>query len=160
MSSLYPLTRVIFVKFISIDQFRVCQTYTHRCGPYLSSLYPLTRAIFFKFIPIDRGHINQSQIFLHVSNFIKYKGISSVGTMGLGPAPLANRPSPRAPKELGPRASRSRNARPVLCPGARVSHIQMPFYSSVSFLDRQLHQMKLPTGSSWYKYKVSHEPVC
>ena len=126
-----------------------------------------------------------------------------MGTMGPGPAPLASRPSPRAPKglgseasqprnarpvlrpgtpkglgpeasrprdarpvlrlgtpkELGPKASRPRNARPVLCPGARVSHIQMPFYPGVSFPDRQLHQKKLPTGSSWYKYKVSHEPV-
>ena len=69
----------------------------------------------------------------------------SIGTIGPGPTPLASRPSPRAPKgsgsrasrprnawsilrpgtprELGPKANRPRNARPILRPGARVSHI-------------------------------------
>ena len=128
----------------------------------------------------------------------------TVGTMGPGPAPLASRPNPRAPKGLGPEANRPRNARPVLrpgtpkrlgleaskprnaqpvlhpgtpkekgsrtsrprnarpflCPSGRVSHIRMPFYPGVSLPDRQLHQTKLPTGSSRYKYKVSHESVC
>ena len=37
-----------------------------------------------------------------------------VGTMGPSPVPLANRPSPRAPKGLGPKASQPRNARPIL----------------------------------------------
>ena len=126
------------------------------------------------------------------------------GHHGLGPAPLASRPNPRAPKGLGLEANRPRNARPVLrpgtpkglgpeasrlrtaqlvlhpstpkekgsraswprnarlvlCPSGRVSHIRMPFYPGVSLPDRQLHQTKLPTGSSRYKYKVSHESVC
>ena len=37
-----------------------------------------------------------------------------VGTMGPGSVPLASRPSPRAPKGLGPKANRPRNARPIL----------------------------------------------
>ena len=84
---------------------------------------------------------------------------------GLGPkvSQLRNaRPvlHPGTPKELGPNASQPRNTWSVLCLGARVSHNWMPFYPSVSFPDRQLHQTKLPTDFSWYKYKVSHEPVC
>ena len=40
-----------------------------------------------------------------------------VGTMGLGPVPLTYRPSPRAPKGLGLKASRPRKARSILRPG-------------------------------------------
>ena len=40
-----------------------------------------------------------------------------VGTMGPGSVPIVIRPNPRAPKGLCPKASRPRNARPILRPG-------------------------------------------
>ena len=50
-----------------------------------------------------------------VDDWIQSIGI--VGTMGSGPAPLANWPSPKASKELGLEASQLRKARTILCPG-------------------------------------------
>ena len=98
--------------------------------------------------------------------------ISGVGIMGPGSVPLLSQPSSRAPKGLNPKASQSRNARPILRPGLgpKASRprnawsilrpgARTPFYPGTYFPDRQLHQMKLPTGSSCYKCRFSHEPT-
>ena len=85
---------------------------------------------------------------------------------------------PSTPKGLRPKASRPRNARLILRPGTPTGLGQkpaspgtpgqfsaqtpgclisgMPFYPGAYFPDRQLHQTRLPTGSSCYKCKFSH----
>ena len=65
---------------------------------------------------------------------------------------------PSTPRGLGPDTSRPRNARPVLRPGARVSHSPNVFFnSSAYFSDQQLYQTKFPTGSPHYKREFTHE---
>ena len=76
LSSLYPLTGVIVIKFIPIDQAHICQVYNNLLKLYRSSLYSLIGVIlvnyyssligiiFVNYYNPLTGRINQSQIFI------------------------------------------------------------------------------------------------
>ena len=119
-------------------------------------------------------------IYFHFISFY-FVCMIHVGTLGRpGPAPLANRPSPRAlkgkspearrpenaqstlrqgnPRGLGPDSNWTRNARLILRPGARESLRPDTMFSlSAYFPDPQLLPAKLPTGSPLYKHEFIHE---